>query len=755
MEIAITPQVVKEHGLTPEEYQRILKILGREPNINELGMYSVLWSEHCSYKNSKPQLKKFPTKAPWVLQGPGENAGIIDIGDGLACTFKIESHNHPSAVEPYQGAATGVGGIIRDVFTMGARPIALLNSLRFGELSQGNTPWLLDGVVRGIAGYGNCVGVPTVGGEIYFNKCYQGNPLVNAMCVGIVQSGTQFVHELYGPIMKGVAKGIGNPVVYVGAATGRDGIHGASFASVVLSEESESKKSSVQVGDPFHEKLLLEACLELIRSGAVVAMQDMGAAGLTSSGSEMASRGKVGIELDVALIPAREPHMTPYEFLLSESQERMLVILEKGHEALALAIFQKWGLNAVVIGRVTDDLMFRVLEQGRLVAEVPAASLADDAPIYQRAEQRPAYLDDVQALSENDIPDLTYAQVPAVLQTLLAHPSIASKRYVFEQYDYMVQTNTVQCPAAADAAVLRIKGSDKMLAVSTDCNSRMLYLDPQQGARLVLAEAARNVACTGARPMAVTDCLNWGNPENPEVFWTFARAVEGLAEACRVLETPVISGNVSLYNESPAGAIFPTPVIGMVGVIAAGVRALGSKFQKAGNVIVLVDACTLRPESGLDGLGGSFYLSEWHKIERGLPPQVDLQGEKRLLRFLEVVARDALAQSCHDISDGGLLTALVEMCVDTTFGFDVRTLPKMSRCDRVWFGEHAGWVLLEVPPILLERVKQRAQALKIVELGRVTGSKTETHLLDQALDLAHFEQGYKHALTDALNEPAL
>ncbi|MFC1596220.1 phosphoribosylformylglycinamidine synthase subunit PurL, partial [Candidatus Margulisiibacteriota bacterium] len=617
--MSIDPKVIKEHGLSTDEYQRILKILGRHPNMVELGLYSVLWSEHCSYKSSKLLLKNFPTKGPRVLQGPGENAGIVDIGDGLAVSFKIESHNHPSAVEPYQGAATGVGGIIRDVFTMGARPVACLNSLRFGELDESKrSKYLFNGVVAGIAGYGNCIGIPTIAGEIYFNDCYRENILVNAMCVGIVQSGDTHVDDLYGPIIRGKAAGEGNSVLYVGAATGRDGIHGATFASVELSEESEEKKSSVQVGDPFMEKLLLEACLELLKTDIVVGMQDMGAAGLTSSTSEMASRSGSGIELNLDNVPRREEGMTPYEIMLSESQERMVVIVEKDKEEVAYEIFEKWGLHAVKVGEVTSDKMLRITEKGKVVAEVPATSLADDAPVYEMASERPYYIDQVQKARVDEIPDMEIKDAEKVLLNLLSQPNIADKSYVYEQYDHQVQTNTEILPGRGDASVIRVKGTKNKLAVTTDCNSRYCYLDPCLGGKIAVAEAARNLVCTGAEPLAVTDCLNFGNPEKPEMFWQFAEAVKGLSEACLKFDTPVISGNVSFYNESSAHiAVFPTPVVGMVGLIEAGTPVLDMSFKDAGDLVVLLGVTR-------NALGGTEFLKVVHGLEAGLPPTLDM-----------------------------------------------------------------------------------------------------------------------------------
>lgn len=712
----IDPKIVKEHGLTEEEYDRIIKILGRHPNINELGMYSVLWSEHCSYKNSKPLLKKFPTTGKYVLQGPGENAGIVDIGDGLAVVFKMESHNHPSAVEPYQGAATGVGGIIRDIFTMGARPIAGLNSLRFGPITNNKkNRFLLSGVVAGIAGYGNCIGIPTVAGEVFFDESYTGNCLVNAMCVGIVQSGEKEVDDLYGPIIKGYAAGVDNPIFYVGASTGRDGIHGATFASVELSEESEEKRSSVQVGDPFQEKLLVEACLELLKKDCVVGMQDMGAAGLTSSLSEMASRADNGVEIDIALVPAREAKMTPYEFLLSESQERMVIILKKGKEEEAYKIFEKWGLHSVVIGKVTNDKMFRVLENGKVVAEVPARSLADDAPVYKRESIRPGYLDQVQQLDLDTIPDVNYNKAASVFQRLLTSPNIASKRWVYEQYDHMVQTNTIALPGAADAAVLRIKGSDKKLSVSTDCNARYCYLDPYTGGQIALAEAARNVSCTGAEPMAITDCLNFANPEKPEMFWQLEQCVTGLADACKKFNVPVISGNVSLYNENEGCAIFPTPSVGIVGLINKDLGYCSMEWKNEGDHIYLLG-------ENKDEIGGSEYLKVIYDKTAGLPPAINLEYEMKLQQITRKIINENIVNSAHDCSEGGLLITLAEGAITGNKGANIELSRKGLRLDSLLFGETQSRIVVTVPEKNVESFKCATERISSKYIGKVMGT---------------------------------
>ncbi|MEW6516665.1 MAG: phosphoribosylformylglycinamidine synthase subunit PurL [candidate division FCPU426 bacterium] len=642
---AITPQVVKEHGLTPREYATIQKILGRTPTYTELGMFSVMWSEHCSYKNSRPVLKLFPTTGPRVIQGPGENAGVLDVGDGRAVCFKVESHNHPSAIEPYQGAATGVGGILRDVFTMGARPVACLDSLRFGRLRHAKARHLFAGVVSGIAGYGNCIGVPTVGGEVAFDDTYLDNCLVNVMAVGFMKR-----EEL----ALGRATGVGNRVFYIGATTGRDGIHGATFASDELSAEAEERRSAVQVADPFMEKLLLEATLELIRGKHLVGIQDMGAAGLTCSTSEMAARGRTGIEIDVAAVPQREEGMVPYEILLSESQERMLLVARPGHEAKVRQILKKWNLHAADIGRVTSDGVVRVRHHGRLVAEVPAGALADTKypgyPTYIRPTRRPKYLDRAQRLPAAAL--RPKHRPAAALSHLLASPNLCSKRYVWEQYDHMVRTNTVLLPGAG-AAVLRMKHTDKAVAVSTDGNSRYVYLDPRMGGRIAVAEASRNVAVTGAEPIGVTDCLNFGNPMDPEIFWQFKQAVTGMAETCRALNLPVTGGNVSFYNESPSGAVDPAPVVGVVGLLEHLDLMVTPWFKSEGDLVVVLGAT-------YDELGGSAWLYECQGVKAGKPPKLDLRREAALQKVLVAAARKKWLRSAQDCSEGGLAVALAE-----------------------------------------------------------------------------------------------
>lgn len=678
----ITPELVREHGLTSDEYQRVRVMLGRDPTFTELGIVSALWNEHCSYKHSKNVLRTLPTHGPAVIQGPGENAGVVRIGDGLAIAFKIESHNHPSAVEPYQGAATGVGGILRDVFTMGARPIAMLNSLRFGSLDSARNRYLFAGVVKGVGDYGNCVGVPTIGGEVVFDSAYDGNPLVNAMCIGVL-------HE--DEIILAKAEGIGNPILCVGARTGRDGIHGASFASEDLSAESEAKRPRVQVGDPFTEKLLLEASLELISSGNIVAIQDMGAAGLTSSSAEMAARGDVGVTIDVARVPVRESGMTPYEILLSESQERMLVVAHRGREDAVIDILHKWDLTAEVIGEVIAEPVYRVTEGDRVVAEFPGSALVTDCPRYDVRGEESASAVERRNFDPTSVAQLAQENDPMwTLSRLLSTPTIASKRWAYLQYDSTVRTNTVVGPGG-DAAVIRLRGTDRAIAAKTDCNGRYVALDPRVGGRIAVAEAARNVACTGARPLAITNCLNFGNPTRPEIFFQFREAVTGMGEACLALDTPVTGGNVSFYNESPSGAVYPTPVIGMVGVIDSMRHVTRSTFADEGDAIVLLGECT-------DELGGSEYLASIHDIVAGPPPACDLARERAVIdALLEAVASGSV-QSAHDCSDGGLAVALAECMIANTdhmLGAEV----DLSEWDSiplraVLFGEAQGRIVL-------------------------------------------------------------
>lgn len=648
-------RIYAEWGLTDEEYRMIEEdILGRMPNYTETGLFSVMWSEHCSYKNSKPVLRKFPTSGPHVLQGPGEGAGIVDIGDGLAVVFKAESHNHPSAVEPYEGAATGVGGIIRDIFSMGARPIALLDSLRFGELDNPRTKYLLEEVVAGIGGYGNCIGIPTVGGEIAFDPCYEGNPLVNAMCVGLIE------HK---DIQKGQAAGVGNSIMYVGAKTGRDGIHGATFASEEFSQEEEQQRSAVQVGDPFMEKLLLEACLELIlhHSDSLVGIQDMGAAGLVSSSAEMASKAGSGLILTLDEVPQRETGMTPYEMMLSESQERMLICVKSGEEEKIQELFQKYDLDAVTIGKVTDDGQYRLYHQGKEVANLPVDALAEDAPVYHKEMKEPARIADFQQLA----PYQPVIEEPGqVLLDLLQQPTIASKRSIYETYDSQVQTNTVVCPGS-DAAVMRVRGTNKALAMTTDCNARYLYLDPKVGGQIAVAEAARNIIASGGRPLAITDCLNYGSPDKPEVFWELSTSADGIAAACETLGTPVISGNVSLYNETDGQVIYPTPMIGMVGLIEDHEHITTQEFKKSGDLIYILG------KTFADFDGSELQKMQLGRIE-GVIRNFDLAVEKKNQELVLTAIQNGLIESAHDCSEGGLAIALAESAFKYQLGLSVQ-----------------------------------------------------------------------------------
>ncbi|MEW6051678.1 MAG: phosphoribosylformylglycinamidine synthase subunit PurL [Candidatus Zixiibacteriota bacterium] len=681
---AVTPKMVADHGITPEEYERIKKILGREPNYTELGVFSVMWSEHCSYKNSIALLKTLPREGANLLAKAGEeNAGAVDIGDGLAVVFKIESHNHPSAIEPYQGAATGVGGILRDIFTMGARPIAALNSLRFGPPDNPRVRYLVDGVVRGIGDYGNSFGVPTVAGEVYFDESYTGNPLVNAMAVGLVKSNRLAFAK---------AAGVGNPIMMVGSKTGRDGIHGATFASEEISDKSQEKRPSVQIGDPFTEKLLLEATLEIIDEDLIVGIQDMGAAGLTCSSSEMSARGKAGIEIDIDKVQVRETGMTPYEILLSESQERMLVCVKKGCEAQVKAVFDKWGLDSTIVGSVTNDGMMAVKLNGQVVSLIPSNSLVlgGDAPVYHREQKRPAYMDKLNSLDIKSLP--TNRNWNETLLTLLGSPNLCHKGWVFEQYDSMVRTNTAVGPGS-DAAVLRIRKTNKALAMATDCNGRYCYLNPRLGAMSAVAEAARNIVCSGGKPLAVTNCLNFGNPYKPEVYYCFAEAVAGMGEACRVLDTPVTGGNVSFYNEDPDRAVFPTPTIGMVGLIECTDHITTQWFKDEGDVVFLLGRNT-------EELGGSEYLHVIHGQTRGPVPQLDLQFEKKLQAALLEAIWSGRIKSAHDVSDGGLAIAVAESCITNRENqLGARITPNDSiRPDCLLFAESQSRVIVSCSP---------------------------------------------------------
>ncbi|PKG25153.1 phosphoribosylformylglycinamidine synthase subunit PurL [Niallia nealsonii] len=710
-----TEEIYKQMGVTDEEFAMVEKILGRLPNYTETGLFSVMWSEHCSYKNSKPVLKKFPTTGPQVLQGPGEGAGIVDIGDGQAVAFKIESHNHPSAIEPYQGAATGVGGIIRDVFSMGARPIAILNSLRFGELDNERTKYLFKEVVAGIAGYGNCIGIPTVGGEIAFDSSYAGNPLVNAMCVGLIK------HE---DIKKGQAHGVGNTVMYVGAKTGRDGIHGATFASEELTENSDEKRPAVQVGDPFMEKLLLEACLELIQSDALVGIQDMGAAGLASSSAEMASKAGSGIEMNLDLVPQRETGMTAYEMMLSESQERMLIVVKKGREQEIKDLFYKYDLEAVSIGVVTDDKMLRLLHKGEVVANVPADALAEDAPVYHKPSSEPKYFREFQEM-ENVIPAVeSYGET---LTNLLKQPTISSKEWVYDQYDYMVRTNTVVAPGS-DAAVVRIRDTKKALAMTTDCNARYLYLDPETGGKIAVAEAARNIICSGGEPLAITDNLNFGNPEKPEIFWQIEKAADGISEACLALNAPVIGGNVSLYNETNGTAIYPTPVIGMVGLIKDTDHITTQAFKESGDIIYLLGETKQE-------FGGSELQKMVEGSIFGKAPELDLEKEKAYQAMVLEAIRAGVVESAHDLAEGGLAVAAAESLFGSKgLGADIKVDGTPAAA---LFSETQSRFLLSVKPENKEKFEQLVSAQLIGEVtntATLTISQGENILINEQVD---------------------
>jgi phosphoribosylformylglycinamidine synthase len=716
----------KEMGLTDEEYEKVKVHLQRKPNYLELGMFAVMWSEHCCYKNSRHLLKNFSAKGARVIQGPGENAGVVDIGDNQALVFKIESHNHPSAIEPYQGAATGVGGIVRDIFTMGARPIALLNSLRFGSIEDAKVKSLFSGVVSGIAGYGNCLGIPTVGGEVYFNDSYKGNPLVNAMCVGLVNRDD---------IALAVAGEVGGPIMIVGSKTGRDGIHGATFASEELTKVSQQKRPAVQVGDPFMEKLLIEACLELIKEDLIIGMQDLGAAGLTSSIAETVSKSGHGVEVDVQMVPRRETEMSAYEVMLSESQERMLIVPRLAKEKRISEIFTKWGLDANIIGKVTDDGMFRVFSGDKVEGEIPVRALTEDSPVYIRQGAEPEYYLKNKNFKTDTLPDLDYTEA---LYKLLASPNIASKAWIYEQYDYQVMANTVVEPGNGDAAVLRIKDTNKGVAFTTDGNGRLVYLDPFQGGKAAVCEAARNLACSGAKPLALTNCLNFGNPEKPNVYWQMEMAVKGMAEAAEYLEIPVISGNVSLYNESGGQAVYPTPVVGMAGLLEDINHRCDMGFQQENDLIVHFGAWCSE-------LGGSEYLAVCYGVEKGAVPPVHLAQEKNLIDFLLVLHKENLLSSCHDISEGGLAVALAEAAMVSGCGFlvdlDFTALP----FNKLLFAEGGGRAFATCSRVQWEKVMNLAVefAIEAHVIGTVTGNKLVFKKQEQEIITVALEKAEK------------
>ncbi|MEE8378275.1 MAG: phosphoribosylformylglycinamidine synthase subunit PurL [Candidatus Aminicenantaceae bacterium] len=680
----IDKKIIKEHGLTEKEYENIVDLIGREPNLTELGIFSVMWSEHCSYKSSKNYLKKLPTSGKNVIQGPGENAGIMDIGDGLAVVFKIESHNHPSFIEPYQGAATGVGGILRDIFTMGARPIALMDSLRFGPLSQAQNKSIMEGVVSGIAGYGNSIGVPTVGGEIYFNACYTPNPLVNVFCIGLARKEKIFYAK---------AEGAGNSVLYVGSKTGRDGIHGATMASAEFDEDLEKKRPNVQVGDPFKEKLLLEACLEVMDKDLIVGIQDMGAAGLTCSTSEMASNSGSGITINLDRVPQREEGMTPYEIMLSESQERMLIVAEKDKVQAVQEIFEKWDLEAIHIGHVTDGDKLKVEANGQEVVNIPVDSIVNLCPVYDRPFERPAYLDQTTHIGPLPLPE----NLNQTLLDLLTSPTLADKEWVFRQYDHMIQTNTALLPGA-DASVIRIKGTKKALAITLDGNPLYSYLDPKTGGKIAVAEACRNLSCVGAYPMGVTNCLNFGNPEKPEIMWQFKEVVEGISEACLAFDIPITGGNVSFYNETDGDSIQPTPVLGIVGIIPDIDKSIGPGFTDKGETVILLG-------ENRDEIGGTAYLKSQFQLEKGRPPQINLEEEKRVQELCLEAISEGLLSSAHDISEGGIALCLIECAFLSAqkIGCSVR-LSENIRADSLLFGETQSRILVTAPSQYLSRL---------------------------------------------------
>ncbi|WP_274363065.1 phosphoribosylformylglycinamidine synthase subunit PurL [Paenibacillus thermotolerans] len=724
-------KLYKQMGMSDEEYEKVVGHLGRLPNYTETGVFSVMWSEHCSYKNSKVVLRRFPTTGERVLMGPGEGAGIVDIGDNQAVVFKIESHNHPSAIEPYQGAATGVGGIIRDIFSMGARPVALLNSLRFGRLENERVRYLFEHVVSGIAGYGNCIGIPTVGGEIMFDESYEGNPLVNAMCVGLIE------HD---QIQRGVAQGVGNPVFYVGPATGRDGIHGATFASEELTAESEAKRPAVQVGDPFMEKLVMEACLEVIERGLVLGIQDMGAAGLTCSSAEMASKAGNGMDLYLDKVPQRESGMTPYEMMLSESQERMLFVTTPDKEEAVKEVFHRWGLFCEIVGKVTDTGRLTLYHNGAIAADMPVRALVDDVPQYHKPSRVPEYYVAGASVDTSAYPEAT--DIEGALLKVLGSPTVASKEWVYHQYDYMVRTATAVAPGS-DAAVVRVDGTRKALAMTTDCNGRFVYLDPEVGGAIAVAEAARNIVCSGAQPLAITDNLNFGSPEKPEIFWQLEKAVDGMAEACRVLDTPVIGGNVSLYNENARGAIYPTPVVGMVGLVSDIDHITTQSFKNEGDVIFLLGKTYAE-------LGGSEFQLAVHGVTEGRPPRLDLEVEQKLLKTALAAIRGGLVVSAHDLSEGGLAAALAESCFANELGADVDVATDL-RADIALFSESQSRLLLTCKPEKADALKMMLvdSGIPVSVIGKVGGDRLTVRVngsvvLDTAVET--LEKTWKDAI---------
>ena len=695
------------HGLTKQEYKKIVDYIGREPNFTEIGIMSAMWSEHCSYKSSKVHLKKLPTSGERIIQGPGENAGIVDIGEGICAVFKMESHNHPSFIEPYQGAATGVGGILRDIFTMGARPIALLDSLRFGSPELAKTKYLIEGIVSGIAGYGNCIGIPTIGGEIYFDKCYDGNPLVNVFALGITKKDE---------IFRGYATGVGNPVLYVGSKTGRDGIHGAVMASETFTEESEEKRPAVQVGDPFTEKLLLEACLELFKTDAVVGIQDMGAAGLTSSSTEMAERAETGLEINVDNIPCREKAMTPYEIMLSESQERMLIVLKKGKEHIAENIFKKWSLDSSVIGKVIKQRSLILNKNGKLECNLPIDIITKEAPYYDREFSKPNYLENIHNSSTFKQPD----DYNDTVLKLISSPNLCNKKWVFEQYDHMVRTNTV-CPPGSDSSIVRIKGTNKSIAMTTNCNSKYCYLDPFTGSMIAVAESARNLACSGALPLAITDCLNFGNPENPEIMWQFKESIAGISKAASFLNTPIVSGNVSLYNQTESVAIYPTPTIGMIGLIEDSSKIVNQWFKNENDLIILIG-------NTLEEFGGSEFLKLLDNNNDYKPPALNLEAENNVIKILLELIQNGIIISAHDISEGGLITAIAESCFtpDGPVGVKIENPQKSTITeDAFLFSESQSRVIISLDKNKLKECESalNKQNIEYHLLGTVGGDR--------------------------------